>query len=175
MNITVQTISFADTTGYLIAGTRRFPCTLGRRGVALDKQEGDGRTPVGTYPLRKVFYRADRLEKPETGLPVEILAEKTGWCEDPAHPDYNKQIILPHSSTHDRMTRGDHLYDLVIVVGYNDDPPVAGRGSAIFIHLAREDFSPTAGCVGLKKEDLIEVMKLCDSFSVITILPPCNC
>lgn len=172
MNIIVQTKSFEATTGVLIAGGRRFDCTLGRAGVAIGKAEGDGKTPVGTYPLRYLLYRADRLERPETGLPVEILTPETGWCEDPSHPDYNTRITLPHPSAHDRMTRDDHLYDLTVVIGYNDDPPVAGKGSAIFMHLARPDFTPTAGCVGLRREDLLEVLKHCDSSSHITILPP---
>jgi L,D-peptidoglycan transpeptidase YkuD (ErfK/YbiS/YcfS/YnhG family) len=172
MNIIVQTRSFDAATGILIAGPNRFDCTLGRAGVTVDKAEGDGKTPVGTYPLRQLIYRADRLALPETGLPVEALTPETGWCEDPSHPDYNKKITLPHPSVHDRMTRDDNLYDLTVVIGYNDDPPQPGRGSAIFMHLARPDFSPTAGCVGLRQEDLLKVLKLCDAGSSITILPP---
>jgi L,D-peptidoglycan transpeptidase YkuD (ErfK/YbiS/YcfS/YnhG family) len=172
MNIIVQPKSFSDTTGTLIAGGRRYDCTLGRTGVALEKTEGDGKTPIGTYPLRKLLYRADRLAQPETGLPVEVLAADTGWCEDPNHPDYNKQITLPHPSVHDRMTREDNLYDLTVIIGYNDDPVVAGKGSAIFMHLARPDFTPTAGCVGLRQDDLLQVLKDCDASTHITILPP---
>jgi L,D-peptidoglycan transpeptidase YkuD (ErfK/YbiS/YcfS/YnhG family) len=172
MDIIVQTKSFDATTGLLIAGGKRYDCTLGRAGVAAEKAEGDGKTPIGTYPLRRLLYRADRLEKPQTGLPVETLDPDTGWCEDPAHADYNSQVRLPHASVVDRMTRDDHLYDLTVIIGYNDDPVVPGKGSAIFMHLARPDFSPTAGCVGLKQEDLLEVLKLCDSSSLITILPP---
>lgn len=172
MNIIVQTKSFDATTAVLIAGGRRFDCALGRAGVTIDKKEGDGKTPVGTYPFRQLFYRADRIEKPKTGLPVEILSPETGWCEDPAHPDYNKKIILPHPAVVDRMTRDDDLYDLTAVIGYNDDPVVPGRGSAIFMHLARAGLEPTAGCVALAKDDLLEVLALCDENSHITILPP---
>lgn len=172
MNIIVQTSSFDATTGTLIAGANRYACTLGRTGVTIDKAEGDGKTPIGTYPLRYLLYRADRLEKPETGLPVHVLDPDTGWCEDPSHPDYNTRVTLPHDSVVDRMTRDDHLYDLTVVIGYNDDPVVAGRGSAIFMHLMRDDGSPTAGCVGLKLHDLLAVLKLCDSSSHITVLPP---
>ena len=172
MNIIVQTKSFEPTTGVLIAGGQRYDCTLGRGGITVDKVEGDGKTPIGTYPLRQLIYRADRLEKPETKLPVEILTPETGWCEDPAHPDYNTKVTLPHASVVDRMTRDDNLYDLTVVIGYNDNPPQAGKGSAIFMHLARPDFTPTAGCVGLKQNDLLEVLKHCDSSSHITILPP---
>lgn len=174
MNIIVQTKSFTATTGILIAGGVRYDCTLGRTGVTIDKNEGDGKTPVGTYPLRRILYRADRLEKPKTELPVDVLTPDTGWCEDPSHADYNRQVVLPHPGTCDRMTRDDHLYDIVVVVGQNDDPVVPGRGSAIFMHLAREDFTPTAGCVGLKLADLQAVVALCDSATSITILPPAD-
>jgi L,D-peptidoglycan transpeptidase YkuD (ErfK/YbiS/YcfS/YnhG family) len=172
MNIIVQTISFESTTGYLMIGGRRFDCALGRAGVTLDKTEGDGKTPIGIYPFRQLIYRADRVEKPDTGLPLEILNPDTGWCEDPTHADYNRKVVLPHPALCDTMTRDDHLYDLTAVIGYNDDPAVAGRGSAIFMHLARDDFTPTAGCVGLKKQDLLDVLKMLDSDSHITILPP---
>lgn len=172
MDIIVQTKSFEATTGTLIIGGKRYDCTLGRGGVTIDKTEGDGKTPIGTYPLRHLLYRADRLEPPQTGLPLSPLTPETGWCEDPAHADYNRQIVLPHPSVHDRMTRDDNLYDLTVIIGYNDDPVVPGKGSAIFMHLARPDFTPTAGCVGLKREDLLEVLACCDASSHITILPP---
>lgn len=174
MNIVVRTKSLTATTGTLEAGGKIFDCTLGRAGVIRpeEKKEGDGKTPLGTYPLRQLIYRADRVPKPETGLQTEILTPATGWCEDPAHPDYNKKITLPHSAVHDRMTREDHLYDYTVVIGYNDTPVVAGKGSAIFLHLARPDFGPTAGCVGLRAEDMLAVLKLCDNSSKIEILPP---
>lgn len=172
MDITVITSSWTATTGTLQIGQLQIDCTLGRGGVTTDKTEGDGKTPVGRFPLRQVFYRADRLPMPETGLPVELLTADTGWCEDVSHPDYNRRVRLPHPSVHDRMTRDDALYDLVIVVGYNDDPPVSGKGSAIFIHLARPEFTPTAGCVGLRLHDLQSVLKLCSRDSFLVVFPP---
>jgi L,D-peptidoglycan transpeptidase YkuD (ErfK/YbiS/YcfS/YnhG family) len=174
MNITVRPKSWTEATGVLEIGGHVFNCTLGRAGVAeaQDKKEGDGKTPMGIFPLRQMLYRADRVSKPETGLQTEILTTQTGWCEDPTHPDYNQKITLPHPSVHDRMTREDHLYDYTVVIGYNDAPTVAGKGSAIFMHLARPDFGPTAGCVGLKPKDMLVVLKLCDTSSKIEILPP---
>lgn len=172
MDVIVQTSSWDATTGVLFIGARRFDCTLGRSGVTLEKTEGDGKTPVGTYPFRQLIYRADRLAQPETGLPVEVLTPDTGWCEDPAHADYNTKVQLPHPALCDRMTRDDHLYDLTVVIGYNDAPVQAGKGSAIFMHLAREEWSPTAGCVGLRQADLLEVLKNLGPESHITILPP---
>lgn len=163
------------TTGTLEIGEKSFDCVLGRAGVAYaeDKKEGDGKTPLGDFLLREVFYRADRIPEPETGLPVEILTPETGWCDDPEHPDYNKKIKLPHKASHENMTLKDHLYDIVAVIGYNDDPVVSKKGSAIFLHLAQDNFNPTAGCVALQTEkDLRTVLKQCDSSSRIKILPP---
>jgi len=174
MNITVITTSWSATQGVLLVDDRRFECTLGRSGMIMpsDKKEGDGKTPVGTFPLRQLIYRADRAQKPVTGLPVEILTPETGWCEDPSHPGYNQKITLPHPSVHDRMTRKDRLYDYVVVIGYNDAPVVPGKGSAIFMHLAHPDFTPTAGCVGLRPADMLEVLKCCDKDSRIDIRLP---
>ena len=174
MNITVETTSATATTGTLKIGDHVFPCTLGRGGViaAADKVEGDGKTPLGTYPLRRVLYRADKTTRPVTQLPVEVLTPETGWCEDPTHADYNKQVTLPHASVVDKMTREDDLYDYVVIIGHNDAPVVPGAGSAIFMHLARPDFTPTAGCVGLRRDDLLRVLSLCDADSTISVLPP---
>ncbi len=174
MHITVEITSPTATSGTLKIGPHVFSCTLGRAGVvaAADKKEGDGKTPLGVFPLRRLLYRADRVPRPVTGLKVESLTPDVGWCEDSAHPDYNKQILLPHPSVHDRMTRADHLYDYTVVIGYNDAPVVPGKGSAIFMHLAHPDMTPTAGCVGLRVEDMAQVLKLCDFTTNIRILPP---
>ena len=138
------------------AGARR--CAVGRAGIAAKEREGDGVTPVGAWPLRRVFYRADRLVRPRTTLQASPLAPHDGWCEAPDDPDYNRLVRLPHRATAESMWRDDHLYDVVVVVGYNDDPVIAGLGSAIFIHLARADFSPTAGCVALSRPDLLDAL-----------------
>lgn len=172
MNVIVQTTSWDATTGVLFIGANRYDCTLGRTGVTLDKVEGDGKTPIGTYPFRQLIYRADRMAQPETGLPVEILTPDTGWCEDVAHADYNTKVVLPHPAVCDHMTREDNLYDMTVVIGYNDAPVAAGKGSAIFMHLARPEWTPTAGCVGLRPDDLLAVLKLLTPDSHITILPP---
>ena len=137
-------------------GPRR--CAVGRAGIAVKKREGDGVTPAGAWPLRRIFYRADRLVWPRCVLPISPLAPHDGWCEAPEDPDYNRLVRLPHRATAESMWRDDHLYDVVVIVGYNDEPVIAGLGSAIFIHLARADFSPTAGCVALARPDLIEAL-----------------
>ncbi len=133
-------------------------CALGRGGVARDKREGDGVTPAGRFPLRRLLYRADRLGRPTTGLPVDRLGPDDGWCDDPLDPRYNRQVRLPYAAHCERLWREDHVYDLVLVIGYNDAPAVPGRGSAIFLHLARPDFSPTEGCVALALPDLLALL-----------------
>jgi L,D-peptidoglycan transpeptidase YkuD (ErfK/YbiS/YcfS/YnhG family) len=171
MNITVTVKSETATTGTLSINGKSYDCAIGRAGVTApaQKTEGDGKTPLGTYPLRQLLYRADRVAKPVTQLPTDILTPETAWCENPAHADYNKLITTAHPAATDRMTREDHVYDYVVVIGYNDSPVMPGKGSAIFMHLARPDFTPTAGCVGLRAADMLEVLKACTPATSIDI------
>ncbi len=145
--------------GRVTFGDRSYDASLGRAGVVKDKREGDGGTPAGIWPLRRVLYRADHLAAPETGLPVSPIGPHDGWCDDPADPAYNRPVTLPFPASHEAMWRDDHLYDVVVVVGHNDDPPVPGRGSAIFLHLKRHDGGSTAGCVALARADLLSLLK----------------
>ena len=133
---------------------RVFRCALGRGGIRADKREGDGATPAALMPLRRVLYRADRGPPPLAAVPVEPLGPEEGWCDDPAHPDYNRRVALPHPARHEALWRGDALYDVIGVLGWNDAPVERGRGSAIFLHLARPDLAPTEGCVALAAADL---------------------
>lgn len=129
-------------------------CALGKGGVRGDKQEGDGATPTGLLPLRRVLYRADRLRAPACAVPVEPIARDDGWCDDSSHPAYNTRIRLPHDAHHEELWRQDHVYDIVGILGWNDAPVVRGRGSAIFLHLARPGYPPTEGCIALEEGDL---------------------
>ena len=144
--------------GYARFAGRRYRCALGAGGIVAVKREGDGGTPAGRWPLRRLLYRADRGAAPACALPSRAIAEDDGWCDDPTHPAYNRPVKLPFGAGHEVLWRSDRLYDLVVVVGHNDDPPVPGAGSAIFVHLAREDWAPTAGCVALRRADLEEVL-----------------
>ncbi|MCK8786025.1 L,D-transpeptidase family protein [Roseomonas sp. NAR14] len=129
-------------------------CAIGRTGVQPDKREGDGGTPPGRLVLRRVLYRADRGPPPACRVPVEPIARDDGWCDDADHPAYNRPVRLPFAASHEELWREDRLYDLIGVLGWNDDPPVRGRGSAIFLHVAAPDFAPTAGCVSLPEAEL---------------------
>ena len=131
-------------------------CALGQGGLVAEasKREGDGATPMGTYCLRRVLYRADRLSAPETQLPLRAMRQDDGWCDDPMDAAYNRPVRLPYPASAEALWRTDHVYDLIGILSHNDAPPVPGLGSAIFMHLARPDFSPTRGCVALAEPDL---------------------
>lgn len=133
-------------------------CAIGRGGIGAKGGEGDGITPVGTFPIRRVLYRPDRVSL-RTKLPAAAIAEDDGWCDAPNDPNYNMPVKLPYAASHERMWREDRLYDVVVVLGYNDDPVIAGKGSAIFLHVARPDYGPTEGCVALALPDLLEALK----------------
>ncbi|MBX5453817.1 MAG: L,D-transpeptidase family protein [Acidobacteriia bacterium] len=145
--------------GHFFIGNRIYRAALGRGGVRTDKREGDGVTPAGVLPLRRVLFRADRIGKPpRCALPREPISPDDGWCDDPLHPDYNRMVRLPHPARCEALWRSDSLYDVVSVLGWNDAPPVPGRGSAIFLHVATPDLSPTAGCIALPLGDLLAVL-----------------
>lgn len=144
--------------GVLRLAGETWRCALGRGGIRRDKREGDGATPVGLLPLRRVLYRADRVAAPRCRVAVEPIAPEDGWCDDPSHADYNRQVRLPHPARHEELWRADSLYDIVGVLGWNDAPVERGRGSAIFLHLARPDLGPTEGCIALPERDLRAVL-----------------
>jgi len=136
-------------------------CALGKGGIRhpAEKHEGDGATPMARMPLRRVLFRADRGPPPRCAVPVEPIALDDGWCDDPAHRSYNRPVRLPFDASHEKLWREDHVYDVIGVLGWNDDPVERGRGSAIFLHLAREDYRPTEGCIALDPRDLRRVLE----------------
>jgi L,D-peptidoglycan transpeptidase YkuD (ErfK/YbiS/YcfS/YnhG family) len=142
---------------------------VGRSGVSARKIEGDGATPSGTFPLVSAFYRADRIAPPATGLKLRALAPSDAWSDDPADPDYNRLVRLPHPTHAEPLWLDDSVYDLLVVIGYNMNPVVAGAGSAIFLHIARPDYSPTAGCVAIAREALVGLLPRLGPGSAITI------
>lgn len=148
---------------------KEFTCAIGMAGFSSNKKEGDNCTPLGTFPLREVWYRADKMEAPQTSLPLRVITKNDGWCDDVSHADYNKHIILPHPARHEKLWRDDGLYDVVVVIGYNDNPVVVGNGSAIFMHIAKPGYAGTEGCVALKMHDLLELLAHCGQNTQITL------
>ena len=134
---------------WLVAGPLALPVALGRGGIKANKREGDGSTPRGRFRLRRLWWRGDRLMRPRTLLPVRRIEATDGWCEDPRDRRYNRPIWLKPDHAGDRLKRADHLYDLIVELDHNTRPRIAGRGSAVFVHVARPGFAPTAGCVAL--------------------------
>jgi L,D-peptidoglycan transpeptidase YkuD (ErfK/YbiS/YcfS/YnhG family) len=155
--------------GHLSWPGGRVRAAVGKGGLSDTKREGDGSTPVGTFPLRRLFYRPDRLAMPRTGLAVSPIRPSDGWSDDPRDLLYNQAVPLPHRYSHERLWRDDGVYDLIVPLGYNDDPPVPGLGSAIFLHCARPDFSPTEGCVAAALPDLLALLAECGPDTLIEI------
>ena len=144
--------------GFLLAGSAAFPCALGRSGIGTLKREGDGRTPRTALPLRSVLFRTDRIGRPRTLLPIRAIGARDAWCDDTSDRRYNRLIDRPPGQAEERLQRDDHLYDVIVELGWNDAPVIRGRGSAIFWHLARPGFTPTAGCVAVEGHVFAKVL-----------------
>jgi L,D-peptidoglycan transpeptidase YkuD (ErfK/YbiS/YcfS/YnhG family) len=142
------------TRGILLVGMRAVPVVLGRSGVRANKREGDGATPRGRFRLVRLWWRPDRSPRPRTMLPARRIAPDVAWCEEPADRRYNRPYRRSANDPGDRLWREDRLYDLIVEIDHNTRPRVAGRGSAVFLHLARPNRGPTAGCVALEFGEL---------------------
>lgn len=158
-----------DTQGRLLAAGLDIPCAFGRSGLTARKKEGDGASPIGTWPLRQLYYRPDRPAPPSTLLPIRQIATDDGWCDAPDHKLYNQAVKLPFAASHEKLWRDDQLYDLMIPLGYNDDEIVPGRGSAIFFHLARKGYEPTEGCVAIAEHHMRQLLPLLSPSTVLEI------
>jgi L,D-peptidoglycan transpeptidase YkuD (ErfK/YbiS/YcfS/YnhG family) len=154
----VLSLSARAREGWLAFGPYRVKCAVGRSGIKAVKREGDGATPLGRWPFREVLYRADRMNRPAALLRVRAIRPADGWCDACDDRNYNKQVRLPYPASAERLMRQDHLYDLILPLGYNDGPRGRYRGSAIFVHVARRTFGPTAGCIALRKADLERII-----------------
>lgn len=154
----VRSLSKRSSVGRLTFGPLTMGCALGRSGKIMRKREGDGATPIGRYQLRLAYYRADRMHRPLTGLPLKRMLPAGGWCDAPGHRLYNRFVRHPFAASAERLWRDDRLYDVVIVIGHNDRPRTFSGGSAIFLHIARDGFKPTEGCVALRASDMRKVL-----------------
>ncbi|WP_382436979.1 L,D-transpeptidase family protein [Glycocaulis abyssi] len=163
----------AHSNGVLLAAGRTFRCALGRSGVvrADEKREGDGASPAGVWTVRRALWRADRLEKPLTALPLQMIASDDGWCDAPGDPAYNRPVRMPWPTSHEVMSREDGLYDVVVVLSHNDSPPVPGLGSAIFLHCAAPDYAPTEGCIAIARDELVALLEDMSPASTLEISP----
>ena len=155
--------------GYLKYKNFKLRCSLGKAGIKKKKEEGDNITPKGIYKPVKVFYRSDKINIIKTNLRKIKIKKNMGWCDDPRSNLYNKQINLPSVYSHEKLYRKDSVYDIIIVLNYNMNPTIKGKGSAIFIHITK-NYKPTQGCIALKKIDLIKILKLIKKNTKIKIV-----
>lgn len=142
-------------------GEKVWRAAVGRNGIRGDKVEGDYASPAGSWPIRRVLYRADKLGgAPKSVFDTATIDPHDGWCDAPQHPDYNRPVRLPFAASHEDMWRKDDLYDIVVVLGQNDDPVIPGNGSAVFLHVASPGYGSTAGCASLTRQDLLEFLAM---------------
>jgi L,D-peptidoglycan transpeptidase YkuD (ErfK/YbiS/YcfS/YnhG family) len=146
--------------GYLKYKNFRFRCALGKSGVKKKKKEGDNITPIGIFKITKIYYRPDKVKKIKTSIKKIKIKKNMGWCDDPKSNYYNQQIKLPSKFSYERLYRKDHIYDLLAVINYNSNPIIKNNGSAIFIHIAKNNYKPTKGCIALRKIDLIKLLQI---------------
>ncbi len=155
--------------GFVIFGSLKLRCALGKSGRTASKREGDGATPAGRWRLLRVYYRPDRLMRPRTRLPVVALRPSDGWCDAIGDRNYNRPVRLPYPASHERLWRNDGLYDLIVVLDYNIAPRRQMLGSAIFMHVARQGYKPTLGCVALSRPDLLRLLASCGPQTAIDV------
>lgn len=152
-------------------GKKSYRCAIGINGYTSheDGREGDGKTPLGQYPLRYGMFRADRIEAPKTELVMRPIREDDGWCDAPSDPAYNRPVRLPYPASAEELYRDSHVYDVILVMGHNDEPPVPDRGSAIFLHIARDGYKPTQGCVAISRDDMLKILPKLTSGMIVDI------
>lgn len=155
--------------GLLRFGTHRARCALGRAGVTANKVEGDKKTPLSSFQLRRIWYRPDRITRPENPLPTIQISPKSGWCDDVHANCYNRPIRRPSRFNHERLWRNDRLYDVFFELGYNDAPAKAGAGSAIFLHLEKANFQPTLGCIAVSHASMAYLLRHATPDTMLTI------
>ena len=169
--IYARALNLSSRKGILTCGGVSVPCVFGRSGRSHRKREGDGATPVGSWLLRKLYWRADRGFPPETQLQRRVLRGDMGWCDAPEDGAYNRAVKLPYAASHEEMWRTDGLYDVVVVLSHNERPRISGHGSAVFFHLCGPDRGPTAGCVAVSRGDMAKILERCGPATRLVVEP----
>ena len=154
----------------LIYNDKSFQCAIGKSGTTKKKIEGDGCTPLGKYLIKEVFYRSDRVNLPNISFPTTVIENNYGWCDDINSKEYNKLIKFPFKESAERLFRSDNIYDIICVLNYNLDPIVKNKGSAIFLHIARDDYSGTQGCVAISEKNLVLLLTMININTELNII-----
>ena len=148
----------------------RIKCAIGKRGISKNKEEGDKKTPSGTFQFTKVFYRSDRIKKFHTFLQKVKIKKNMGWCDDPKSIKYNKLVSFPFKYSAERLYKKSNIYDILIVLNYNFKPVVKNKGSAIFLHLASKNYKGTKGCIAVSKKDILKLLKFIKKSTKIRVI-----
>tara|TARA_B100001057_G_scaffold159389_1_gene159994 strand:+ start:1675 stop:2175 length:501 start_codon:yes stop_codon:yes gene_type:complete len=154
---------------YLIYNNYKVKCSIGKRGIGHKKKEGDLITPKGTYKIKYILYRKDRIKKIQTKIKKFVIKKNLGWCNDPSSKQYNKLIKLPSTFNYEKLYRGENIYDIIVVINYNMKPIKKNKGSAIFIHIAKKNYKKTEGCVAIKKNELLKILKILKNGTAVKI------
>ena len=155
--------------GYLKYKDFKFKCALGKSGIGKKEKEGDNITPKGVFNVNKIYYRKDRLKKLSSKFTLIEIKKNIGWCDDPKSENYNKAVCLPSKFGHEKLYRKDKIYDLILALNYNYKPTIRNKGSAIFIHIANQNYKNTRGCIALKKSDLILILEKIKKSTIVKI------
>ena len=155
---------------YLVYNQYKVKCAVGKRGIGLKKKEGDSITPIGEYKIKYILYRSDRIKKIQSKLKKTIIKKNMGWCDDPKSDKYNKLINLPYTYSYERLFKKENIYDIILVLNYNMNPIKRGKGSAIFIHVAKKNYKKTQGCVAVEKLALLKILKEITIYTKIKIV-----
>ena len=154
---------------YLTLDNYKAKCALGKRGIGYKRKEGDLITPKGTYKVKYILYRKDRVKKIQTKIKKIAIRKDMGWCDDPKSRDYNKLIKLPYAYSYEKIFRKENNYDIILILNYNMNPVIKNKGSAIFIHIAKKNYKKTEGCIALKKIHLLKIIKRMNKNTTIKI------
>ena len=154
---------------YLTFNNYKVKCSIGKRGIRIKKREGDLITPKGKYKIKYILYRKDRVQTLKTKIKKITIKKDMGWCNDSTSQKYNKLIKFPFRYSAEKLYRNDSIYDIILVLNFNFKPVIKGKGSAIFIHVAKKNYKSTAGCVALYKKDLINLIKFINKKTIVYI------
>ena len=154
---------------YLTFNNYKVKCVVGKRGIGFKRKEGDFITPKGTYKVKYILYRKDRIKKIQTKIKKIAIREDMGWCDDPKSKNYNKLIKLPFAYNFEKLFRKENSYDIILILNYNMKPVIKNKGSAIFIHIAKKNYKKTEGCIALKKIHLLKIIKRINKNTTIKI------
>lgn len=171
MNSVISVKPVTKSSGYIFFKNRKIKASLGKEGVtdSSEKLEGDNKTPSGEFYIRYIFYRSDRLSAPVTKLKCYPLKETDGWCDDPNDVNYNKYINFPFAARAEKLCRDDNVYDIIAVLSHNESPVIKNRGSAVFFHIATDDYKPTEGCVAVSKQDMLFILENCQKEVILKV------